>query len=384
MLIENKQQRKVLAKWLIGIFASCILIYLGVRHIDAVVAAFAWLINLFLPIIWALALALIFNVPMRPIEKKLFPKSKKMRFLRRPFAIVLSFLFIFGLFIGLAFLVIPAFIEAVIIVGNNLMLLFKQLLDADGNIIFSRLPFLSWMENYSINWEDLNLQIKQRTGAFRDQSVDIAISTLVSVVNIVTDFFVGLAISIYFLYHKEKLKRQTKHLIHVWLPERVGQNLIHISAVFASTFQHFIAAQAIEAFILGVLCMLGMFLLRLPYAAMIGALVGITALLPIIGAYLGAIAGAFVLYTISPYKALMFLIFLFVLQQLEGDWIYPKVIGKRINLPPIWVLVALTIGGRLCGILGMFFGVPVFSAAYSLLKEATRKRQALQKEKRRM
>ena len=130
--------------------------------------------------------------------------------------------------------------------------------------------------------------------------------------------------------------------------------------------------------------MLGMFLLRLPYAAMIGALVGITALLPIIGAYLGAIAGAFVLYTISPYKALMFLIFLFVLQQLEGDWIYPKVIGKRINLPPIWVLVALTIGGRLCGILGMFFGVPAFSAAYSLLKEATRKRQALQKEKRRM
>lgn len=381
MLIENKQQLKVLAKWLIGIFVSCILIYLGVRHIDVVAAAFAWLLNLFLPIIWALALALIFNVPMRPIEKKLFPKSKKMRFLRRPLAIVLSFLFVFGLFIGLAFLVIPAFIEAVIIVGNNLMLLFKQLLDADGNIIFSRLPFCSWMENYSINWEDLNLQIRQRTGAFRDQSVDIAISTIVSVINIVTDFFVGLAISIYFLYHKEKLKRQTKHLIRVWLPEWIGQNLIHISAVFASTFQHFIAAQAIEAFILGVLCMLGMFLLRLPYASMIGALVGITALLPIIGAYIGAIAGAFVLYTISPYKALLFLIFLFVLQQLEGDWIYPKVIGTRIKLPPIWVLVAITIGGRLCGILGMFFGVPAFSASYSLLKEATRKRAALQKEK---
>lgn len=380
MLIENKQQLKLIGKWLIRIFVSCTLIYLGIRHIDTLAGATAWLLDLFLPLIWGIALALIFNVPMRPIEKRLFPHNRKFKKLRRPLAIALSLLLIFGLFIGIAFLVIPALADAAVIVTENLTLLFTRLTDTDRNIILSRLPFCGWLENYSINWEHLNTQLRQRTGTFREQSVDIAISTLLSVIDIITNFFVGLAISIYLLFHKEKLKRQTGHLIHVWLPERIGQNLIHISSVCIATFQHFIAAQAIESVILGSLCMLGMLILRLPYAPMIGALIGVTALLPIIGAYIGAAAGTFVLYTVSPYKAFLFLIFLFLLQQLEGDWIYPKVIGARINLAPIWVLIALTIGGRLCGIPGMFFGVPAFSAAYALLKEATQKRALLGKE----
>ncbi len=374
MMIENKQQRQLMAKWLISIFIICILIYLGVRHIDAVANAVAWLLHLFAPVLWGFFLALIFNVPMRPIEKKLFPHNKKLRKFRRPAAIALSFLLLFGLFIGIALLVIPELMDAVIIIVEQVSFLLDRFFDENGNIDLSKLPFSSWFSSINIDWSELNLQIGKRIGTLGGQSLDVAITTLLTIADGVANFFIGIAFACYMLYHKEKLKRQSKRFLCIWLPVNLSQNIIHICKVCVATFQHFIAAQAIEALILGLLCFAGMLLLRLPYAPMISALVGVTALLPIVGAYIGALVGAFLLFTVSSSKTAIFLIFLFILQQLEGDWIYPKVIGHRIKLSPLWVLIAITIGGRLCGVVGMFFGVPVCASAYSLLSEATRKR----------
>lgn len=191
----------------------------------------------------------------------------------------------------------------------------------------------------------------------------------------VYEFFIGLVFSIYILADKETLKRQTLRLVRVWFPKRFGRSIIHIVSVCNRSFRNFIAGQAIEAVILGTLCTIGMLILRLPYAPMIGALVGVTALIPIVGAFIGTIIGAFLILTISPFKAFLFVAFFIILQQLEGNLIYPKVVGSKINLPAIWVLAAVTIGGSLARPLGMLLGVPAVSAAYELLKEATRKQE---------
>lgn len=171
-----------------------------------------------------------------------------------------------------------------------------------------------------------------------------------------------------------------RRLIHAWLPEKTGISLIHIVSVCNVSFRNFIAGQATEAIILGTLCTIGMLILRLPYAPMVGALVGVTALITIVGAYIGAITGAFLILTVSPLKAFVFIIFLIILQQIEGNLIYPRVVGSRVNLPAMWVLAAVTVGGNLSGPVGMLLGVPAASAVYELLKEATSKRELKAKE----
>lgn len=171
-----------------------------------------------------------------------------------------------------------------------------------------------------------------------------------------------------------------RRLIHAWLPKKTGISLIHIVSVCNVSFRNFIAGQATEAIILGTLCTIGMLILRLPYAPMVGALIGVTALIPIVGAYIGAITGAFLILTVSPLKAFVFIIFLIILQQIEGNLIYPRVVGSRVNLPAMWVLAAVTVGGNLSGPVGMLLGVPAASAVYELLKEATSKRELKAKE----
>ena len=150
-----------------------------------------------------------------------------------------------------------------------------------------------------------------------------------------------------------------------------SRGLAHVSNVCSQAFKRFIAGQTVEAIILGSLCTVGMLLLHLPYAPMVGALVGVTALIPIVGAWTGMIVGAFIILTVSSFKAFVFVVFLMILQQIEGNVIYPRVVGSSIGLPALWVLAAITVGGSLAGPIGMFLGVPAVSALYQLIKEAT-------------
>lgn len=373
MLIENKEKRKLISKWLIGIFTACILIYLGAGHMNILAKAVTWLINLVFPLLLGAIFALIFNVPMCPIEQHLFSKTKNLTLkkLRRPLAIVLSFVLIFGIFIGVAFLVIPELINAVSIVIESITDGMDQMAELNENIDLSLLPFGSELSKISIDWLQLKSQLQEWFHTISNTFMDAAVSAFSSIAGILVDFFIGLVFSIYILANKEKLKKQTLRLIHVWLPERFGSMLIHVSSVCGETFRLFIAGQATEAIILGSLCTIGMFLLQLPYAPMIGSLVGVTALLPIVGAYIGTIVGVFMILTVDPFKALVFVIFLLILQQIEGNLIYPRVVGAKINLPAMWVLAAITVGGNLAGPVGMLLGVPAASSAYALLREVT-------------
>ena len=174
---------------------------------------------------------------------------------------------------------------------------------------------------------------------------------------------------------KESLKRQTTRLVRAYLPENVANGVLEVARLARTTFSNFIIGQTVEAFILGGLCTLGMIVLKLPYAPMVGSLVGITSFIPIVGAFIGGAIGVFMIFTVDYMQALIFLIFLIVLQQLEGDLIYPRVVGSSIGLPSLWVLFAVTVGGGLFGITGVLLGVPVVSVIYSLIKTQLKKRE---------
>lgn len=375
---NNSTNMKRISKWIVGIVALCILIYLCANNIPGILKAISSIVSLFIPLILGVVIALIINVPMRSIEKRLFAKTNKPKLvkLRRPLAIILSELLVFGIFILVALLVVPELINAITILSGNLIKFINTLSQYEATIDFSSLPFGEYINLDQINWQQIESQIESFVKSQSSTVVNTALSTAFSVAGGFINFVVGFVFSIYTLFHKEKLEQQAKRLLCAWLPAGISNYTIHVASVFSKTFRSFISAQTTEALILGSLCALGMMLLRLPYVTMISALVGVTALIPVIGAFIGTIIGAFMILTVDPFQTIVFVIFLLILQQIEGNLIYPKVVGASIRLPAMWVLAAVTIGGSIGGPIGMLIGVPTTSALYTLIREATENREA--------
>lgn len=365
-MLDSSEKRRRITKWLLSLFTCCILIYLGFRHISSIAAVILQLLDLAKPLLIDVMLALIFNVPMSFFERYLRTKAG-LQHAARPLSIGLSLLLVFGIFIGVTVLVVPEVVKAIKLIvqitGGGL----EQLAQMENNTALTSTPLGQLFEKVDIDWLGLKSQmeewVKSRSGTLVNQVVGAAGSLAGGVIT----FSIGLIFAVYILAGKERLKHQASRVLHVWLPKRFVEELIHVAAVCSNTFRLFITGQATEAIILGTLCMVGMLILRIPYAPMIGALVGVTALIPIVGAIM--------IMTVNPFKAFVFVVFLLILQQIEGNMIYPKVVGSQINLPAIWVLAAVTIGGNLGGPIGMLLGVPAASAAYALLKEATTRRE---------
>lgn len=370
--LNDKIKIYKITKWIIGVVTACILIFLAIRHIDMIVAGISRLITITLPILLGIIMALVLNVPMRPIEKHLHVKNEKMK---RPLAIILSLVLVLGIFTGVAFLVAPEIVNTARLIAQIIISGIDQATSWEQTIDFSVLPFGEYLEQIDIDWIQLKRNLELFTVSRQDVLLKQAAGAVSSITGAFVNFFIGMVFSIYTLANKEKLKKQTLRLIHAWFPQKIGTLLIHIVSVCNRSFRNFITGQVTEAVILGTLCTIGMLVLRLPYAPMIGALIGVTALIPIVGAFIGTIVGAFLILTVNPFKAFIFVVFLIILQQIEGNLIYPKVVGSKINLPAMWVLAAVTIGGNLAGPFGMLLGVPAVSAAYELLKEATAKRE---------
>jgi len=200
-------------------------------------------------------------------------------------------------------------------------------------------------------------------------AMGIATQVVTSIISTTVTLAVAFIFSIYILYWKEKLGNQFTRLFKRYIPDKITNKIFYVLGVLNKSFKSFIIGQCTEAVILGVLCMLGMLILRLPYAVMTGCLIGFTALIPIAGAYIGAGVGALMIFTVSPVQSVIFLIYLVILQQIEGNLIYPKVVGSSIGLPGIWVLAAVTVGGGVMGIMGMLVAVPVASAIYQIVRE---------------
>lgn len=368
------KKRRELSAWVIGTVTVCVLIFLAVQNIDFVAAAVKRLIQLVFPLICGFAFALILNVPMRFFEDKLRSVCKKPGHYRfcRPIAFVTSVLLIFGIIAGVVWLVIPELVNAFGIIIDGIVGFVVTLSNMSPEQ-FEQLPFGKLLLDVDWDgvWNSLQEWLKNEGGNI----VNTAFISIGSIVSGVFDFVVAFIFSVYIIFSKERLKAQLCRLIRAWLPRNAGEWIIHASSVASLNFRNFVSGQSLEAVILGLLCLFGMLIMDMPYAPMVSALVGITALIPVVGAFIGAAVGAFMILTVAPLKALVFIVFLVILQQIEGNVIYPKVMSSRVNLPGLWILAAVTVGGGLAGPLGMLLGVPVASTAYVLVKEATKARE---------
>lgn len=370
----SKENRKKLALWIIGIIAVCSLIFLGVQNIGTVAGAVKWVMKLLSPFVIGCGIALVLDVPLQFFERHLFTKTKKKFLLsiKRPLCFGISIFVILVIIFGVIMLVIPELVEAVkVIVGIVTDFVNRLLAMSEEELL--QLPFGEYLLN--TDWKNLLTSAQNWLKNQGGTLVNTAFTTIGSVVTAVVNFGIGFVFAVYILLSKDKLSRQIKRLINAWLPKKAGGVLLHTAAVANENFRNFISGQTLEAMILGGLCMIGMLILRIPYAPMVGALVGVTALIPVIGGFIGAGVGAVMILTQNPVKALVFVIFLIILQQLEGNLIYPRVMGSRVNLPAMWILAAVTFGGSIGGPLGMLLSVPFASTLYVLVREATENRE---------
>jgi predicted PurR-regulated permease PerM len=313
-------------------------------------------------------------------ERILFPKSKN-RFLnaiRRPIAIILTFCSIVLVAFLLVNMILPELIECIqVLIDTSIRAFQNAVIWLEQNVSADIIPkeSFAFIKNGQINLTEAI----QKAASVLMTGVGGAMTSIVgifsSVFSAIVTIIVSLIFSIYLLVSKEKLGEQTNRFMDAYLSKKLKEKVTYVTETLDGSFHNFIVGQCIEAVILGALCTIGMMILRLPYATMIGCLVGFTALIPVVGAFIGAAIGAFMIFTISPIQALVFVIFLLILQQLEGNIIYPRVVGASVGLPGIWVLVAVTIGGGILGIGGMLLAVPLFAAAYKMLQNDIEKRQ---------
>ncbi len=370
----TREKRKKLALWIISVFTVCSLIFLAVQNIGTVLSAAGGFLKLFTPLIMGAGFALVLDVPLNFFENHIFTKTKKpaLAKLKRPLCFLISIIIILGILAGVIMLVIPELIEAIKVIVGIVTDFVTRLLNMDEAEI-RELPFGEQL--LGTDWKKMLQSALDWLKNSGGKIVNTAFTTIGSVVTAVVNIGVGFVFAVYILLSKDKLKYQMKRLIKAWLPEKSGSMLLYILSVANENFRNFISGQTLEAMILGGLCMVGMLILQIPYAPMVGALVGVTALIPVIGGFIGAGVGAVMILTQNPLKALIFIIFLVVLQQLEGNLIYPRVMGKRVSLPSMWILAAVTLGGSIGGPLGMLLSVPIASTCYALTKEFTRKKE---------
>lgn len=369
----NREQQMRRAKWLIGIIAVCIVIYAGVQNIGTVGKVVGGFFNLIFPLILGLILALILNVPLRPLEKHFFPRSNQawVKKIRRPCCILIALLIILGVLTGVLLLVVPELVSAIGVLGESVVDVINSAQDWSLQHDLAETPVGSFLMKLELNWNAIQSSLFEWAKGGVADILGTTASVIGTLAGRVINFTVALVFAIYILSGKERLKGQAVRLIHAWVPEKFSETVLHVGAVFGDAFRKFVAGQTIEAIILGSLCFLGMWIFRFPYAPMIGALVGVTALVPMLGGLIGGFVGALMILPESFTKAILFVVFLVILQQLEDNLIYPRVVGSSMGLPAIWVLAAITVGGSMGGVVGMLFSVPVASALYRLLREAT-------------
>jgi len=352
-------------KLAIAVFA----VYLSIRYWPQVAKFIMGVIDSAEPLIIGAIVAFLVNILMRSLEKVIFAKAKKPALItaRRIICMLLAFILLIGIVALIVWLITPQLISCIELIIAEVPPLFNSIIKWLQTTEF--LPDDILAELASIDWKSNLTKIFDVLTSGIGSVFDIVVSTVTSVFSGVVTALVSLIFAIYILLDKERLAKQFKRLEKCYLGLSKRRKYNHTLQTIKDSFEKFIVGQCKEAVILGVLCAVGMWIFRFPYASMIGALIGFTALIPVAGAYIGAAVGAIMILTESPFKALLFIVFIVVLQQLEGNLIYPKVVGESIGLPGLWVLAAVTIGGGVMGIPGMLIGVPLVAAIYKLVGE---------------
>ena len=328
-------------------------------------------LSVFKPLFLGCVIAFILNIMVSLWEKIYFPKSKNKFVLksRRAICILLSFLSIILILYLIFMLVVPQLIKSMSVFTDKFPELYDDLRSRTIELS-SAIPGLQEKLLSSDKTGQEAIQKILKTASLWTNNI---FNIIGSVFTLIANFVMAAILSIYIVGSREKLGRQFDKLFKKIIPNKFLKKIYYVLEIANSTFASFFAGQFIEAIILGSLCALGLFIFGFPYAPMIGSVVGLTALIPLIGAYIGGLFGFFMILTQSPLKAFLFIIFLTVLQQIEGNVIYPKVVGGSVGLPGIWVLASIIIGGGLAGIAGVFFSVPIAATLYKILKQYVNK-----------
>lgn len=378
----NQNRRSNREIMLLIVFAAAVC--LGGVNFSALIGLVKNFANMLKPFVVGGAIAFVVNLPLKYMEEKwLTHMPEKLQNSKRTIGIVLSLLFFVAVIAFVVISVIPQMGRTLNQLAQKIPVFFNNVF-REAEILLADNPqaleFLNGLEYQKINWNGLLTKIadflKSGVGSILTSTVTVAGSVFGSIVNGIISFIFAL----YILGQKEKLKDQIGRMVKAYFKEETQHKILYVSKLLYRNFSNFLTGQCIEAVILGALFMVAMTIFRMPYAFMIGVLIAFTALIPLVGAFIGCFVGAFFILVDTPIKAVWFVIMFLIIQQLEGNLIYPKVVGNSVGLPSLWVLVAVTLGSSMFGVVGMLMFIPLFSTAYTLLRKDVNRRIENKKE----
>jgi len=359
--------KKNIRTFIMVIFA-CILFYLGVQNFTVVWDVVGQLFGVISPFVLGAVIAFIVNVPMSRIEYHLFEKKGRQVKGQRAISFAVTLTLVLGVFVIAIYIVVPQLADTIKLIALQL----PEAFDAAKNWVLSKMGY--WddlqgiLEKITIDWDEIIKKVSVVLQQAATTMVDNGVGAVSNILGAIVNFFIGFVFAVYILLAKEKLGGQGKQIVYAMLDEKRADKLLEICSISYRVFSKFLSGQCLEACILGTMFVVVMTILRLPYAMLIGVLIAFCALIPIVGAFIGCFIGAFLILMVSPMKALVFVITFLILQQIEGNLIYPQVVGNSVGLPSIWVLAAVTIGGNLMGVVGMLIFIPLCSVGYILFR----------------
>lgn len=334
-------------------------------------------VNIIKPFVYGGAVAFVLNIPMRKIESSLFSNasSPRLKAMKRPVSLLLTIILMLAVIALVVGLIVPNLADTFGMIVNEVPTFLERL---SHTLSGFNLPGfdkqVGMLENVSENWETIMNKVVSFLQTGLSSILGSTVQIVSSVVSKIVNGVIAFIFAIYILAQKETLSANFSKLLKAYVRPAERKKLLRIIGMLDKNFTSFITGQCMDALVLGALFVVTLTILRLPYALMIGVLIAVTALIPVVGAFIGAVVGAFLILMVSPVKALIFLVVFIILQQLEGNLIYPKIVGNSVGLPAIWVLVAITVGGSLLGVSGMLIFIPITSTVYSLLREDVNKR----------
>ena len=374
---ENGRLDKNIVRYIIRALLLLILFAWALMNLDAVMEFLGKVISLFSPFLIGGGIAFLINVILNPLERGWNRVCKKAPAkMARPVCLTISAVLMVGILFAVAFMMIPSLRESIDELIQNIPIYVDEIGRWWADTVHFAAKYNIVLPEYAI---DSDMLIEKITTFINDEGSGIITVTwgaATSILSGLVDVFLAFVFALYLLAKKEVVAAHLKKLIATVLPQTRAKRLLSIASLTNQTFTNFVSGQLTEAVIIGVLCFFGMLILRIPYAGAVSAFVAVTALVPIFGAWLGGGLGAFLILLADPIKAVWFVLYLLILQQVEGNLIYPKVVGKSVGLPGLLVLVAVTIGGGAFGVLGMLFSVPVCAVLYNLYLEFMQKSDA--------
>lgn len=341
---------------------------------DVVISVLAFIFHVIFPFVLGGAIAFVLNVPMNFIQRHLFPedkieKRKVIKKLVRPLSMLIVLFCVIGIIVLVMFVLIPQLGNTFSNLGNSIQAFIPKIQKWADTLFHDNKEIMNWVNHLEFDWNKImNAGInflKNGAGSVLDSTIMAA----KSIVSGIATFFIAFVFAIYILLQKEKLSIQAKKVLFAFVRKGRAEATLEVLSLTYNTFSSFLTGQCVEAIILGCMFVITMSILRLPYALLVGIVIAFTALIPIFGAFIGCVVGAFLIFMVDPIKALIFIVLFLILQQIEGNLIYPHVVGSSVGLPSIWVLAAVSIGGSLMGVVGMLIFIPIVSVVYALFRE---------------